>query len=69
MRAAAMVRCGIALAIAIGLAGCASPGPGYYAGAAGYREQAAQRDWAYGHPNAAQWQQFKANEDAWFSGL
>jgi hypothetical protein len=37
--------------------------------AAQYHEQAAQQDWAYGNPNAAQWEQFKANEDAWFSGL
>jgi hypothetical protein len=69
MRAAVIWRCGLVVATALGLGGCASPGPGSYAAAAGYREQAAQQDWAYGHPNAAQWQQFQANKDSWLSGL
>jgi len=69
MMRAAMWSCGIAVAIAVGLAGCASPGPGSYAAAAGYHEQAAQQDWAYGNPNAAQWEQYQANKDSWLSGL
>ncbi len=69
MRAVLMWPCGIAVAIAFGLAGCASPGPGTYASAAGHHQERAQQDWAYGHPNAAQWQQFQANKDAWLSGL
>jgi hypothetical protein len=70
MRAAVMWSCGIAMAIAVGLGGCVpSPGPGTYAAGADYHAQQAQRDWAYGDPNAAQWEQFQANKDAWISGF
>lgn len=67
MRAAIIWQCGIAVTIALALAGCASPG--IYAAGAGYHEQRAQQDWALGYPNAAQWEQFQANKDAWLSGF
>jgi hypothetical protein len=63
------LRGAIVYAMAGGLVGCASPGPGSYAAASSYHQRAAQQDWASGQPNAAQWEHFQANKDAWLSRL
>lgn len=63
------LRGAIVFGFAGALAGCASPGPRGYAAASSYHQQAAQEDWASGRPDAAQWQRFQANKDAWLSHL